>query len=131
MKTRAFVLGLIIIAVIAFSVGYLANHPKKYDSCKSAYENLIKADLCIGKFEEYWGMDEVIGNVEYFDLNWEEEIGDTNIKDELGGPNRRCYNQAYREFAQTGKKENLITCFINWISVKNDSLEIQCGCFFG
>lgn len=118
--------------VCAFLVGYFLSHSEKFDSCKSAYDNLIESNLCVGKFEEYSGTNSIIGNVEYFDFNWDEDIGSHGeSKDYIGGINGRCYSQAQRQFIETGKRQNLINCFANEIEIENNFLKIVCGCSFG
>lgn len=131
-KKSKHILSLIIIAIIAFMIGHYLNQPQRFDSCKSAYDNLISNDLCGGKFEEFWGTDDIVGNVEYFDFNWDEDIGSYGeVKDYIGGINTRCYDQAQRQFIESGKRANLINCFANEIEVQEDILNVQCGCFFG
>ena len=132
MKKGVYISIIIIIAIVAFSTGYFLKQPQTFDSCKSAYDNLINDNLCVGKFEEYWGTDSVIGNVEYFDFNWDKDLGSYGeTKDYIGGINSRCYNQAQRQFIETGERQNLINCFDNQIEIKDNILSIQCGCFFG
>ena len=122
----------LIIVVVALLIGYFLKQSQQFDSCKSAYNNLINDNLCVGKFEEYWGTDSVTGNVEYFDFNWDEDRGSYGAtKDYIAGVNGRCYNQAQRQFIETGERQNLIKCFANQIEIKEDILKIQCGCFFG
>ena len=132
MKEVKYILSIVVIVIAAFSIGYFGEKQQRFDSCKSAYENLISNDLCIGKFEEFWGTANILGNVEYFDFNWDEDIGNYGeVKDYIGGVNRRCYNQAQRQFIETEKKKDLISCFADSIGIKDDILSIQCGCFFG
>ena len=127
-------LTIIAIGVIAFILGFSLSYssqsqkPQSFDSCKAAYENLIHDDLCVGKFEEYWGTDKITNNVEYFDFNWGEDVGDYGIvKEYVGGINRECYEQAQRQYVKAGKRDNLITCFSNEIETLNDILRIQCA----
>jgi|TARA_Y100000034_G_C6565225_1_gene244749 hypothetical protein len=133
MKKSVQILIIVLVVVVAFSAGFFLKQPQQqFDSCKSAYDNLVNDDLCVGKFQEYWGMDSVIGNVEYFDFNWDEDLGNYGeTKDYVGGVEQRCYGQAQRQFIETGERENLINCFANQIEIKDNILEIQCGCFFG
>jgi hypothetical protein len=123
---------IIIVAIVAFLIGYFLIQPAKFDSCKSAYNNLAESELCKGKFEELWGTDAIIKNVEYFDFNWNEDLEDYGeIKNYVSGINGRCYGQAQRQFIETKKRQNLITCFANQIEIEGNILKIQCGCFFG
>jgi|GEM_PF-3512649 hypothetical protein len=133
MKKSVQILIIVIVAVVAFSIGFLLKQPQQqFDSCKSAYDDLVNNDLCVGKFQEYWGTDSVIGNVEYFDFNWDEDLGSYGeTKDYIGGVEQRCYDQAQRQFIETEERESLINCFANQIEIKDNILEIQCGCFFG
>jgi hypothetical protein len=128
MKKSVYITIFIIIALVAFSVGYFMKQPQKFDSCKSSYDGVIGSDLCKGKSEAYSGTDDVVGNVEYFDFNWEEDLGaGGETRTYIGGINKRCYAQAQRQI----KRENLISCFPNQIEIENNILKIQCGCFFG
>lgn len=129
MKKEMYVLSIIIVAMISFSIGYFLIQPVKFDSCKLAYEDLKESDLCRGKFEDYVGTSDVVGNIEWFKFNWDEDIGAYgHAKNEIIGPNERCYNQGYRQFIETGKYNSLIECFANQVEIENDILEIQCGC---
>lgn len=132
MEKSKYFLVFIIVAIVAFLVGYSLKQPQTFDSCKAAYDNLINDDLCIGKFEEFLGTDDVIGNVEYFEYNWGEDQGDYGETKTYVGPiNMECYDQAQRQFIETGERKNLITCFSNSVAIIDNILSIHCGCFFG
>lgn len=129
MKRDVFIVLLIGVALLFFSIGFFLGQPQKFDSCKSAYENVLESELCRGK---NWGSGYVEGNVEYFDFNWESVgVYKQEEKTSIGGINPECYFQAQEQFIETGIRENLINCFADEIEIRNDILEIQCGCFFG
>ena len=131
MKKELWILFMVIVGLVAFFIGYSLNQQTIFSSCSSAYEDLKQNDLCKGKFEDYVGTDEVIGNIEWFDYNWQEDIGGYgHLKEDIDGPNEQCYWQGYRQFIETGVHESLVDCFANIVEVVDGELNIQCGCFF-
>ena len=120
-----------LLVVIAFFVGYFLNPLTNFDSCSSSFDYLKQSDLCVGKFEDYVGTGEVIGNVEWFDYNWNEDIGNYgSVKNEIFSPNKGCYWQGYRQFIETGIHEFLVDCFVNDVEILDNELIMHCGCFF-
>lgn len=134
MKKKGYwgILLIIIVALLAFLLGYFLNQPERFNSCASAYNNLLENDICSGKTEAYLGTNEVIGNVTFFNYNWQEDLGSYgNTKEYIGGVNKACQEQAQRQFIETGERQDLINCFANEVEIKDNILVIQCGCFFG
>lgn len=134
MKIEAWIV--IVVAIVAFSLGYFIRQPeetekeaKTFDSCKSAYQNLVESDICKGKLGEHIGSGDVVGYVEWFD--WNRKV------DSVIDPHDECYTQAYVDYVlggkqkfYTGERKTLINCVAHIIDVVNGTLKIQCGCFF-
>jgi len=131
MKNNFTLILIFLLLVFAFFAGSFLNPLINFDSCGSALNYLKQSNLCVGKFEEYVGTSDVLGNIEWFDYNWQEDIGDYgHTKEEIAGPNEQCYWQGYRQYIETGIHESLVDCFVNEVEIGDDELIIGCGCFF-
>lgn len=126
-KKTVYCIFVIAIILISFFIGFHIKQPQKYDSCKSAYDNLKESELCKGKSWDYIGTDYVVNNSESFDYIWDEY----ETKYYANSIEKDCYLQAETKFIKTGKRENLISCSANQIEIINSTLRIQCACFFG
>ena len=128
---KSVILLVIFVAIIFFLFGYFLNFEKKSLSCADAYNELKQKEICVGRFEEYRGMNEIIGNVEWFQYNWNEDMGSYGVvKKVLIGPNQNCEEQFQRQFIETEIHNKLIDCFVSDISISKEILSIQCGCTF-